>query len=262
MPAGVWKNPERWRRFADAIAIALGLNLWVSVVLLPCLFVGALDSTPRLVAAMTPLPLLLVGLWRRADALLLVGFPSALLLPVALAPQIATTEVYGPIRLSVVAVSMVAYMFGASFFTSFYEPPAPENIRPLASSRKPVPERWRRRFRVYRGLTILSVVFPLILLWHVNFDDTNREFLRQMFPNRVAPMTTMLNLVVLGAWMVIYSYVFLGALKPHRTGDRDLVVTLAQLKAERKRRKPRPIFYVGVVSALGFMLLLLLSRYF
>ena len=75
-------------------------------------------------------------------------------------------------------------------------------------------------------------------------------------------MLTLLNVGAIGAWLLIYTYVFLGILRPHRTGDRDLVVELAQIRASSKRGKPRPLFYAGVAAAMGFMLLLLLSRYY
>jgi len=262
MPLGGLSSIGRWRAFADTVAALLGVNVWISVVLLPGLFVGAWGSTATVFAALLPLPVLAAGMWRRSELMLLLAYPSALLIPVAVAPEIVSSHVYGPVRFAIVAVGVVSYLFGASFFTSFYEPSPPENTRPLTSSRYPTPARWQRRFRIYRVLAVLSAAFPLILIYAVNFDDTNRAFLRQMFPGRVASMTTFLNLGVVGAWLLLYFYMFLGILKPHRTGDRDLVVELSRIRGEAKRGRPRPIFYVGVVGALGFMLLLMLSRFF
>jgi len=244
------------------VAAILGVNVWVSVILLPGLFVGAWRTPALALAAALPLPVLVLGMWRRSEVVLLLGYPSALLIPVAVVPEIVSAHVYGPIRFAIVAVGLIAYLFGASFFTSFYEPPPPAGTRALSSSRYPTPPRWLRRFRVYRMLAVLSAVFPLVLLYVVNFNDTNRAFLRQMFPGRVAAMTTFLNLGILGAWLLLYAYMFLGILKPHRTGDRDLIVELARTRSEIKRGRPRPVFYIGVAGALGFMLLLMLSRYF
>ena len=70
------------------------------------------------------------------------------------------------------------------------------------------------------------------------------------------------DVVALGVWVLLYFTIFLGILRPHRTGDRDLIADLARLKRESRRARPRPIFYVGVVAALAFMVLLLVSRYF
>ncbi len=262
MPTGMWGKLAKWRTFADVIAVALGFNVWVSMILLPGLSVNAWHSTPMWIAAALPLLVLGVGMWRRSDTILLLGFPTTMLLPIAAAPAIMTMQVYGPVRFIVVGLGLVAYLFGASFFTSFYEPPEPAGVRPLSSSQRPVPERWLRRFRVYRGLTILSVVFPLVLLYYTNFDLENRRFLRGQYEHRADAMLTLLNVGVIGAWLLLYSYVFLGILKPHRTGDRDLVLDLAQIKATAKRGKPRGAFYLGVAAAMGFMLLLLLSRYY
>jgi hypothetical protein len=104
-------------------------------------------------------------------------------------------------------------------------------------------------------------VFPLVLLYSINFDDEAGEFLRNMYPGRVQSFTTLLNIGAIGVWVLLYVYFFLGVLRPHRTGDRDLVADLTRLRREARRARPRPIFYVGVIAALGFMVLLLVSRY-
>ena len=257
----VHKTSARWRAFADAVALALGVNIWISVVVLPGLFVGSWRTSTDIAIASAPLLMLGFGIWRRSDTALLLLFPSALMVPIAMAPQMVATQVYGPVRFMVVAVGLVAYLFGVSFFSSFYEPDPPENSRNLASSRRPVPVRWRRRFRMYRSLAILSLVFPATLLYTANFDSTSKAFLEQMFPGRVPHMTTVVNLAALGLWVMLFIYAFLGVLRPHRTGDRILVADLGRMRADARRGKLKPSFYVGVLCSVGFMLLLLFGRY-
>ena len=257
---GVLAHSKRWRAFADAVALALGINVWISIVVLPGFFVGSMRDTGDVLVASLPLAALGVGLWRRSETGLLLVFPSALMIPVALAPQIVSSHVYGPIRFTIVAIGLIAYLFGVSFFSSFYEPPPPEKIRPLASSRHPTPPRWQRRFRMYRFLTIASVIFPALLLYTVNFDPASEAFVRQMFPGRFAGMTTVLNLGVVVAWVAIFNYFILGILKHHRTGDRTLIAELNGIRAQARRGRPRPVFFVGVACALGFMLLLFVGR--
>jgi hypothetical protein len=101
---GLASNPTRWRTFADAVAMALGLNVWISVVLLPGVFVGAWASGASLAAAVLPVIVLGLGLWRRSDTILLLGYPSALLVPAAFYPDIVATHVYGPVRFLIVAI--------------------------------------------------------------------------------------------------------------------------------------------------------------
>jgi hypothetical protein len=81
-----------------------------------------------------------------------------------------------------------------------------------------------------------------------------------MYPGRVALMTTALTAGAIVLWLAIYHYAFLGALRPHRTGDRDLVGALAQARADAKAGKPRGRFYLAVGVALSAMLLLILLR--
>ena len=57
-----------------------------------------------------------------------------------------------------------------------------------------------------------------------------------------------------------FHYAFLGVLRPHRTGDRDLVAKLGQARADAKTGKPRPRFYASVAIALAAMATLILLR--
>ena len=252
---------RRWRTFADAVALALGINLWVSLVLLPGMVSGALAGGGAQVAALLPVVVLVVGVWRRSEMVLLFGVPAALLVPVAFAPEMVNVHVYGPVRFGLVAAGLIGYLFGASIFTSFREPQAPLSRRALGSAGKPVPVRWRRRFRVYNGLAILSAVFPLVLLYTINFDQTTRDFMATRYPGRAHALSAVMNLGAVGFWVLIYTWFFLGVLRPHRTGDRDLLGDIETLRRQGARGRPRPHFDIGVIGALVLMLALLLMRH-
>ncbi len=252
--------PRRWRAYADAVALALGLNVWLSVVVLPAAFVHGLGSRGGMLLGALPVLVLALGMWRRAEAILLLGFPIAVLVPVAYAPQIAAAHVYGPTRFVLVSLGVCAYLFGVAFFSSFHEPPPPVSTRWLSSAATATPARWRRRERVYWGLFVLSLVFPGTLIAWVNFDGAVQAFLGKMYPGRLAQMTTMLNVGAILLWVGVYQFAFLGVLRPHRTGDRDLLVTAAEAKADAERGRPRSRFYVGVGAALVLMIVLLWYR--
>jgi len=252
---------RRWRTFADVVAFALGTNVWISIVILPAIFVGALHGGAHVAAAALPFAVLMLGLARRSEAVLLGLFPAAILVPVALQPQMASSYVYGPIRFTLVALGVIAYLFGVSFFTTWHEPPAPRSVRGLSSAQLAPAERWQRRERVYWMLTGMSLVIPTVLIAWVNFDSAIEDYLGEMYPGRVAMMTTALTAGAIVLWLVIYHYAFLGVLRPHRTGDRDLVTTLAQARADAKAGKPRPRFYISVALALAAMATLILLRH-
>jgi hypothetical protein len=252
---------RRWRTFADVVAFTLGVNVWITIVILPAIFVHALHGKWHVLAAVLPFGALLFGLFRRSELILLGLFPSALLVPISLQPQLASSHVYGPIRFVLVSLGVIAYLFGVSFFTTFHEPPAPESVRPLSSSTLGPPPRWQRRERVYWMLMAMSLVIPAVLIAWVNFDESVADFLGEMYPGRVALMTTALTVGAIVLWLGIYHYAFLGALRPHRTGDRDLVGALARARADAKAGKPRGRFYASVGLALGAMILLILLRH-
>lgn len=251
---------RRWRTFADVVAFALGTNVWISIVILPAAFVGALKTGSQIGWAALPLGVLLLGLARRSEAVLLGFFPASILVPVALYPAMASSYVYGPIRFVLVALGVVAYLFGVSFFTTFHEPPAPRSIRGLSSAQAGPPERWQRRERVYWMLVGMSLVIPAVLIAWVNFDTDVESFLGEMYPGRVALMTTALTVGAVVLWLGIFHYAFLGILRPHRTGDRDLVNALAEARADAKTGKPRGRFYLAVALALAAMGGLILLR--
>ncbi len=252
---------RRWKTFADVVAFALGTNVWISIVILPAIFVGALHGRARVAAAGLPFAVLMLGLARRSEAILLGAFPAAILVPVAFQPQLASSYVYGPIRFTLVAIGVVAYLFGVAFFTTWHEPPAPRSIRGLTSAQVGPAERWQRRERVYWMLTAMSLVIPTVLIAWVNFDSAIDDYLGEMYPGRVALMTTALTAGAIVLWLGIYHYAFLGVLRPHRTGDRDLVGVLAKARADAKAGKPRPRFYLAVALALAAMASLILLRH-
>jgi hypothetical protein len=252
---------RRWKTFADVVAFALGTNVWLSIVILPAVFAGTLHGKRPIAAAILPLAVLVLGLARRSEAVLLGLFPAAVLVPVSLQPQLASQHVYGPIRFTLVALGVIAYLFGVSFFTTFHEPPTPRSVRGLSSAQQRPAERWRRRERVYWLLTSLSIAIPSALIAWVNYDDAIADHLGQKYPGRVALMTTALTIGSIVLWLGIYHYALLGALRPHRTGDRDLVGALAQARADAKSGKPRVRFYISVGIALAAMLALVLLRH-
>ena len=93
---------ERWSAFANATAGALGLNLWVSLLLLPAVLLGTLEGPAILLIAVVPPVLLGIGLWRHHDVTLLFLFPVSLLLPLGVWPSLASTQVYGIVRIHIV----------------------------------------------------------------------------------------------------------------------------------------------------------------
>ncbi len=252
---------RRWRTFADVVAFALGTNVWISIVILPAAFVHAIHGTGHVLSILLPFAVLMLGLARRSEAILLGLFPAAVLVPVSLQPALASSHVYGPVRFTLCALGVVAYLFGVSFFTSFHEPPAPRSVRPLSSAQAGTAERWQRRERMYWMLTAMSLVIPTVLIAWVNFDRGIARFVGDMYPGRVALMTTALTAGAIVLWLFIYHYAFLGVLRPHRTGDRDLVTALAQARADAKAGKPRGRFYLSVALALVAMCLLILLRH-
>ena len=118
-----------------------------------------------------------------------------------------------------------------------------------------------RRERVYWLLFGLSLLFPATMIAWANFDGDVQAYLGQNYPERIALMTTVLNVGVIVLWLAIYHYAFLGVLRPHRTCDRDLATAIGIARADARSGRPRRRFYLGVLIALILMAALLIARH-
>jgi hypothetical protein len=247
---------------ADAIVAALGMNVWASLVLTPGLFVGSFAHARGygLLAGLALVPFA-VGLVRRSAAWLLLAYPLALLGPLAVDPRAVSTGVYGPLAFVLAAIGLAGYLLVASWATA----PSARTGAPQTPRRLPAPAsppRWNRRVRVYVYLVVLSIVFPAVLLWVVDFSSTTREFVRELYKDgRDQVMGMVMNVGVLGLWFVLYLIAFVEPLRLHRTGDRPLVRKIESIRRDALRGTPNPIFYAAVICALGFMGLLIYLRY-
>jgi hypothetical protein len=217
--------------------------------------VGPGFGVGQIALLLLPLALLGFGVWRRNETVLLFGFPSALLLPIATTPAMATLQFYSAARFTLVGIGLVAFLFGASTLTSFYEAPPPKHVRPLHSASQALPPRWRRRFRIYAFLAITSVVFPLVLLYHINFDDIGTQALNENYPGRAATFTTLLNVIAIGIWLLVFANYILAPIKQHRTGDKQLRQEISGMRRRAALGSPHPLSYIGGVMALLLMTL-------
>jgi multisubunit Na+/H+ antiporter MnhB subunit len=95
----------------------------------------------------------------------------------------------------------------------------------------------------------------------VALSPTTRAYLAESYPDERMPSIIALLLVgVLVLWLTVFAVAFVGPLRRHRTGDKELVATLEALRADARHPAPRLGFYVGVVAALALMALLVSMR--
>jgi hypothetical protein len=242
--------------------VLLGLNVWASLVVLPALALGSFTRTRWFWLSFAfPLVPLVIGALRRAPSWLLLGFPVALLAPLAADPRLVADRVHGVGTFSLLVVGSLAYLAAASLLT---QAPGPEPVSlspPRTLPTSGPASRWRRRRRIYVLMAVVAAIFPLALVYAVNFRPETREFLAQMFRDRVGPMRAVMNLGVLALSVFVFWHAFYGPLARHRTGDPSLLARLERLRKGSRRGTPRFAFYVSVLCALGFMSALLWLRY-
>ncbi len=253
-----WAGIKRKRNLWELAILVLGLNLWVTFLLVPLLH---LDSPAVGAAWLCALPLvtLAVGVVLRNRLVLLAAYPLLLAVPTLVAPKLVGVNVYSPLTFCLVAVSFVAYMVATvALLEVIHAPPEPAETKSLGQVR--LDERWRRRVRIHRWLAVLAGVFPALFIFTAFLHPGVQQDLAAYYPRRGTSPQVFTGVLVLLLWLTVFYAYFLLPLKSHVRGDPYLRYELRKIRHDARTGKPRAGFYVYVGLALVFMVLLMLGR--
>ena len=254
------------------LPLALGVNLWVVAVALPMLLaahahaLGGVSSAGLVLVSLLPLGALAAGRWlARGSAqawALLVAFPVLVAAPQALAAAEVTARVVPGVAWLLAAVSLLAYLGGV--VRAHAQAERAEDGAPAPIARKlhqdPVPPRWKRRIRVYRGLAVVALGFPLVLVGAVGLWPSFAASLEASFGANAARAQAFAAVGVGLLWVVILRAYVLAPLHGHLQHDRDLLRTMERDRRHARRGRPRPAFYVAVAVALVTMVAVVWQR--
>ena len=238
--------------------LALGLNLWVTFLLVPLLH---LDAPGAAAAWLTAPPLLALGagVVLRNRIVLLAAYPLLLALPTLINTKLVGVNVYSPLTFCLVALSFVAYMVATVVLLEVIHAPAPP-AETKSLGQVSLDARWRRRVRIHRWLAVLAGVFPALLIFTAFLHPGVQADLAAYFPRRGTAPQVFLGVMVLLLWLAIFYAYFLQPLRSHVRGDPYLRHELRRIRHDARTGKPRAGFYVFVTMALIFMVILVLSR--
>ncbi len=254
-----------------ALVVALGVNLWVVAVALPlgmaahARALGGSSTVALLLASLLPLGALAVGVWiERAGArtwALLVGFPALVVAPQALAAAEVTTRVMPASASLLAAASLLAYL-GAVVRAQARAERAGDGGAPVTRRlhQDPVPSRWRRRLRVYRGLGAVALAFPLVLVGAVDLSPSFTASLEASFGANAARAQALITVGVGLLWTVLLRAYLLAPLHGHLQHDRDLLRAMEHDRRHARRGRPRAGFYFAVSVALVAMIAVVWQR--
>jgi hypothetical protein len=249
-------------RAPQLLATALGVNLWLTLLVVPALYLrAAAASTGVLVAVCAlALALLVTGILRRSLLLLVLLFPVSLTLGPLLEPALAGPSVYTPATLLPCAAALLLHLGGALWLGSTVgTPAAPARVKAVAAPlQAPVSS---RRFRLYRALAILAALFPAALLAAVHYRPGAAADLTHAFGSSAPVAAALITLAALALWVGLFLVYFVRTLAVHLDGDR---VTMAENIEVRRRlvtRRPRLTLYLTMLVALALMAALFALRY-
>lgn len=240
-------------RWTTALPVILGINLWVMVLVIPAVYGRSRVSTYYVLLMALPLAVLAFGLQRRSVTWLTGVYPCCIALGAAIRNSFMGAPLESPVAFVLAALSLAGYLLGAaaSLEQEHNPSPPPDELTPLKDG--PTPSRWRRRFRVYTYLAVLSVVFPAAMFYVLNVREQTWLDLRTHFEERAETMRVLLNVALLGIWSVIFFAAFSAPLSQHRRGDPPLKHEMYLLKTGRKR----PLF--GMLAMAGLALALVVT---
>jgi hypothetical protein len=237
------------------LALALGLNLWLTMLVIPALHVRA-GITSAAVLGLLGLgsaAVLALGVQRSSRWLLLLGFPATLALAPALEPSLAGTAIYSPATLLPCAAALLGHLAGALHLVSGAGAPPPPARQKRLEGQPVWTHHLARSVRMHVGIAVVAALCPATLLAAVHLRPGAAADLDRSFPDAVPAATVILDLVALGLFAGITFTYLLRPLLCHLDGDR---LTLAEDMLER-RRLQRASPGIGTLALMGVALVLL-----
>jgi hypothetical protein len=241
------------------LSVALGANLWMVAVIAPLFVGGTLATVPA--GGVVSLLLLVIacptalawGAYRRAPAILLVGFPFLVALPLLLREATELSLPAPPFFL--LGASLAAYLLATARGLERAvagEGDWPE-VKTSALAPERVPPRWRRRSRIYRAISLASLLLPLALLWAVDLRHDAVDAIDRAFGPRADAVRALYTAGAAFLALLVFRYRLVPPLESHLQRDREVVRKLDALRAHARAGRPSLSFYLLVVVALATM---------
>ncbi len=255
------------------LVAGLGANLWILVAAVPLGLAGIggpLAGVAQLggvfglllLIALAP-ALLIFGILKRSQVLLLAAFPVAAVLPQLLLNAADSTRALPSAPFLLGALSLAGYLLAAA---SWLERPvevaeregAPQPTRrPIVQA--PLPARWKRRFRLYRALAATALLIPGVLFVYAFSSPIQARF-TESFAGRLEAAQALLAAGIGALSLGLFRAYLVAPLTAHLAHDRDLAAAAERARKQARRGRPRPIFYIVVALALMAMMAVVLQR--
>jgi hypothetical protein len=220
---------------------------------------GGVSAAGLVLTSLAPLVALAAGAClARVEAqawVLLVAFPVLVVVPEALAAADVTARVVPAAASVLAAASLLAYL-GSVVRAQARRERASDGGGTAITRRlhqDPVPARWRRRLRVYRGLTAVALGFPLVLVGAACLSPSLTTSLDAAFGANAARAQALVTVGVGLLWIVLLRAYVLQPLHGHLQHDRDLLRAMELDRRYARRGRPRAGFYLAVAVALVAM---------
>jgi hypothetical protein len=236
----------------SAVIGALGVNAWVSLLLIPLLSQPGVRTPHLLLTSIAPLLVLLVGVALLHGGLLLGAFPMALLLPLGIEPALIGKSIYASgaaiafVLAATIAYTIVTLVALRRATADYY---SPMRSKPLQKTHTASQAQWRRRGRLSGYFVATTVSFPLIVIGAVFLQGDVRHSWRAAFPQREEAAAVMFALATVLLWLLLHGALLARSLALHSRGDPALESGIQHYRSTGRRVPPRIYLYVGLALA-------------
>ncbi|MCC6746585.1 MAG: hypothetical protein IT371_02940 [Deltaproteobacteria bacterium] len=235
---------------------ALGLNLWLTLLVIPAAHHGRGPAAPVAVGGALVTALVFGGaLLRRSPVGLLGLFPASLALPLGIHPQLLGTNISAPWTFGLVVLALLGYSLGgAAILRASRRAPEDPSVRTRKLDAGPEGSGVTGpRARLPRLLAAFAVLFPAGAIYTLYLNPGVQRDFRAAYPERSTSAALFLGGLALLLWVALYEWYLARPLRLGLGPDRELEGQLLHLRRVARRGWPRPIFYVWVAIALLLM---------
>jgi hypothetical protein len=113
---------------------------------------------------------------------------------------------------------------------------------------------------VYTGVQAAAVTIPLVLLWAVNLRSETTHALARSFGARADAMQVLLTVMAGALSFALWRTFLVGPLHAHLQQDPELTQALKAARAQARRGRPRPGFYLAFAVVLAGIAIAILRR--
>lgn len=198
----------------------MGFMLWIFYLAIPAYYLDVYDPGAPLSTALilvSPILLLVLGIYLKRREILLCLYPVSLLLPLVLWRELASTQLYSAGNFAVTCALTLAYL--ATVLVNLRRPSSARRIDALPPQHARAGARWSAVVSlIYAAIGVGSFVAAVAL---INFHGGFAQALKISFRTNADAARIQLNLYGFFVWLTLFFYYLVNSFQSRFTGEQE-----------------------------------------